>query len=173
MKTMPSSSDRSSDAPVIEVGEEDIVIEESWLDREWAELLESKAHTRFSPADGAPAVPILAAARSTAHAILACTMELEGLVMAATLEAGVAHILIDRSERDRGGEMSALADLWKSCSELALGAGAPVEELVIRNGSTIVAYRRVAGTSLVLCALVDRAETNDALVRMNLKRLCG
>lgn len=170
---MTSSSNEPSEAPVVEVGEEDILIEESWLDQEWAELLEPKAQAQSSSGEIAHATPTLALSRSTAHASLACTIELQGLIMAVTLEGGAARLLVDRSEHDRAGGISALADLWRSCSDIALVAGAPVEELVCRNASTIAACRRVAGTAVVLCVLVDGAQTNNAIVCMNLKTLCG
>lgn len=167
---MPSSSDRWSEAPILEVQEEDILVEESWLDRGWAELLSAAAHAQLAPTDNAPA-PVLSV--SLAHAIVACTLELEGVLMAATLEAGVVRLLVDRVEHDQSASLPALAAFWKSCADLTLAAGAPVEELLVRNASTFVAYRRVAGTAVVLCALLDRTKTNEALVRLNLRTLCG
>ena len=171
---MRFSPDRASEEPVLEIGEEDILVEESWLDREWAEMLAASALTRSAtePGDPQPPGPILTSSSST-QAILACTMELEGLLFAVVLDTAGARVLVDRSGPDYEDAIPALAALWKSCCDLATAVAAPVDELVVRGHSASLAYRRVAGTPAVLCALVDSAKTNDALLRMSMAKLCG
>ena len=142
-----------SEPPVLEIGEEDILLEEDWLDGAAREL---------------------GAAGPEVEVMLARAASVDGFRWALAFDASGEPVGGPPPLPGARGRAD-VAALWTSVNALASRHQTRnsdlAEELLLRTETELVFIVPLPGPALAACFIFERQQTNEALVRMSLAQL--